>query len=67
MTPRKVEERFEGSNLEINELRGVQGIVFKTDPRWSKARKELKSILDSRENVRSGKDDRLARMKNNQQ
>ena len=49
----KLEERFEASDLEVDELKGVEGIVFKSDPRWSSAYKELKSILDSRENLRS--------------
>lgn len=62
---RKLEESPEGSDYEIDELRGVEGIVFKSDPRWSEAYKELKPILDNRENVRSGKADRIARMKAN--
>jgi hypothetical protein len=62
---RKLEESPEVSDFEVEELREVEGIVFKSDPRWSEAYKELKSILDGRENVRSGKTDRIARMKTN--
>lgn len=62
---RKLQESSEGSDFEVEELRAVEGIVFKSDPRWSEAYKELKSILDNRENVRFGKADRIARMKAN--
>ena len=60
-----LEESPENSDVEVDEMKWVEGIVFKSDPRWSEAYKELKSILDNRENIRSGKADRLARIKEN--
>jgi len=62
---RKLEESPGGSDVDVEESAAVEGIVFKSDPRWSEAYKELKSILDSRENIRSGKADRIARIKAN--
>lgn len=59
---RTLHESPEKSDFEAEELSEVEGIVFKSDPRWTKAYEELKSILDDRENVRSGKADRKARM-----
>ena len=60
---RKLDEGRENSDIDAKEIGPVDGIVFKSDPRWSEAYKELKSILDTRENIRSGKEDRLARIK----
>ena len=62
---RKLEESVKTSDIEGAELGNIDGIVFKSDPRWTEAYKELKSILDGRENIRSGKADRLARIKAN--
>jgi hypothetical protein len=62
---RKLEEDLKNSDVEEADLRDIEGIVFKSDPRWSEAYKELKSILDGRENIRSGKAERLARIKAN--
>ncbi len=60
---RQLEEDFDSSDLEGEEVGHVDGIIFKSDPRWSTAYKDLKTILDTRENIRSGRDDRLARIK----
>ncbi len=59
---RRLEEDFDSSDLEREEVSHVEGIIFKSDPRWSAAYKDLKTILDTRENIRSGRADRLARI-----
>ncbi|MDJ0941408.1 MAG: hypothetical protein QNJ00_16725 [Woeseiaceae bacterium] len=60
---RRLVESPSQSDLEPSEIRRGAEIQFKSDPRWSNAYKDLKSILDKRENVRSGRADRLARIK----
>ena len=62
---RRLEENIEASDLEPHELDGVEEIVFKADPRWSIAYKEVKAVLDKRENIRSGRADRLAQIRAN--
>jgi len=62
---RKLEESPERSDVGEGELDDRTGLFFKSDPRWTDAYKELKSVLDNRENIRSGRADRLARIKAN--
>ncbi len=60
---RKLEESPEFSDAEEGEWDESKGLFFKSDPRWKDAYKELKSILDSRENIPSGRADRMANIK----
>ena len=60
---RKLEESPEQSDRDIDGSLDASDILFKSDPRWELAYRELKSLLDSRENIRSGRTDRLARIK----
>ncbi|MEL7297280.1 MAG: hypothetical protein AAGJ86_06435 [Pseudomonadota bacterium] len=59
---RRLEECPEKSDVDEYAPSSDSDIRFKSDPRWNNAYRELKSILDGRENIRSGKADRLTRM-----
>ncbi len=59
------EESPDKSDIDDSQFRYGADIQFKSDPRWKTAYTELKSLLDNRENIRSGREDRLARIKQN--
>jgi hypothetical protein len=60
---RRLEESLDQSDIEPNELTDDEDIQFKSDHRWADAYKTLKSLLDNREHVPSGREERIAQMK----
>ena len=60
---RKLQESPQVSDADDSECITDGSIRFKSDSRWSEAYRDLKTLLGNRENIRCGKADRLARIK----
>lgn len=58
---RACEEAPEASDLSADELAELTGIYFKSDPEWRDAYRDVKRILECREHIPSGKEQRARR------
>ena len=60
---RRLHENQRSSDFDQAEIEGTDDILFKSDPRWKDAYADLKSLLDNREHIQTGKAARQARAK----